>query len=241
MVTLYSWQWDQGPDYVEDDVSVHARALPSTTDADVVANRLVAGADIRQAPANDQTVFGWGVGGGPTVGSFIALASTDAGKDDTTIDFATYAAYIDIPLEAVSGKELVLDELQFAWTRGGGATNRGFQVRSSHDNYATSLLNVTNIPTTRPTMTSYVVDLSGIPQTNAVTLRLFIWTPFQNSDLESYGDVDGTGWVVTGTVATVGGAVRRLRVGGTTMQKVYVGATEMQKVHAGSTLMFQKS
>lgn len=203
MVTLYSWQWDQGPDYVEDPVSTHARAVPSSYDPDVVPNRLVAGSDIRDDAASDESVFGWGAGVNPTVGSFIALASLDAGKDDTNIDFSTYQAYIDIPLEAVPGKELALDELQFAWSRGGGAQPRGFQVRSSHDNYSTVLFNENNVPTSRPTMTSYVVPLSSIPQTGAVTLRLYVWTPFYNSDIESYGGADGTGWVVTGEVVTL--------------------------------------
>lgn len=196
--TLLAWQFNQGADGVQDDISTHARALPSFVHADMVSQRLVAGSSVRHNPGGNQTAFAWT--GAPTKSIGLAPNNNDGG-DSSTIDFSTYQSYVDIPVQADVGLTLSLAQLSFGWAKGGSSGTRGFGVRSSHDSYASWLLLVNDIPTTRTTDTLYSADLSGIPSANSVTLRLYFWTPAVYSNIEAYGDTDGPGWVITGQVA----------------------------------------
>ena len=58
--------------------------------------------------------------------------------------------------------------------RGGGSTPRGYDVRSSVDNFAATL-GTADVPTARPAFTAVSIDLSGSAFQNlaAITFKIF--------------------------------------------------------------------
>lgn len=96
-----------------------------------------------------------------------------------------------------SGYELDLSSLTFNAARGGGATPRTYDIRTSLDGFATSLTGVVELLTARPTFTPVSVDLSGTQFQNLtlpLTFQVRIFTPtvLQNIDFDDItinGDV----------------------------------------------------
>ena len=86
---------------------------------------------------------------------------------------------------SVSG-DLNLHALHFKVAKGDSAHDRGFSVRTSVDNYASVLFSVKDVPTERPKLTSYQVDL-GAPQFQGlkhITVRIYIHTNSTSRTLE---------------------------------------------------------
>jgi hypothetical protein len=81
-------------------------------------------------------------------------------------------------LTANAGFLLDLTSLTFDTMRGGGSIPRGYDVRSSVDNYAATL-GTADVQTARPTFTPVTIDLSGSAFQNlsTITFKIFCYTP----------------------------------------------------------------
>lgn len=94
-----------------------------------------------------------------------------------------------------AGKTLSLNSLDFNIARGGAATPRGYDVRSSVDTYATTL-GTADIPTVRTTFTAVSIDLTGASFQNlssSTTFRVFLYSPSSSFSIELDDiTVDGT-------------------------------------------------
>lgn len=117
--------------------------------------------------------------------------------------------YFTVTVSAAAGHELDLQSLTFKANRGGGSTPRTYDVRSSVDNFATSLTGgAVAIPTARPasaspaTATEWThvsVDLRGPAFQNlpSITLLFYINTPTVSQNID-FDDVK-----VNGTVSAI--------------------------------------
>jgi hypothetical protein len=117
--------------------------------------------------------------------------------------------YFSFDIAPASGYQLDLTTLTFNVSRGGAATPRVYDVRSSADGFATSLVSgPVEILTQRPTWTPVSVDLSGAAfqdLTSPVTFRMHYLGTFgqfgQNID---YDDITVNGTVVPVVVGLTG-------------------------------------
>jgi hypothetical protein len=84
---------------------------------------------------------------------------------------------------------LNLTSLTFLCARGGGATPRGWVLRSSVDGFASDI-DSQAVPTQRPDLTLFTVDLSGdeFQALDAVTFRIYSFVPSGGQSVE-YVDV----------------------------------------------------
>jgi|SRR6516164_160800 hypothetical protein len=84
---------------------------------------------------------------------------------------------------------LNLDSLTFRAARGGGATPRGWVLRSSLDNFAADIASMA-VPTQRPELTDFTVDLrsDAFQALDAVTFRIYSFAPNSGQSVE-YVDV----------------------------------------------------
>jgi hypothetical protein len=80
-------------------------------------------------------------------------------------------------LTANTGFVLNLASLNFDTMRGGASTPRGYEVRSSVDNFATTLARA-DVPTARPALTPVAIDLSGsvFQNLSAITFKSYSYT-----------------------------------------------------------------
>lgn len=79
-----------------------------------------------------------------------------------------------------------LTDLQFDAARGGGGTPRGYDIRSSVDNFATDL-GTADLATVRPTYTHVTIDLSGAAfqnLTTPTTFRFYVYSPGGGSSVD---------------------------------------------------------
>ncbi len=79
-----------------------------------------------------------------------------------------------------------LESLGFDVARGGGSSPRGWGIRSSLDNYTTTI-DTADVPTVRTNFTSVAVDLSGPDYQNLsspVTFRVYVYAPTSGNSLE---------------------------------------------------------
>jgi hypothetical protein len=122
--------------------------------------------------------------------------------------------YFTFTLDANDGNELDLSTLTFNVAQGGGtALQRDYDIRSSLDNFATSLTGIVPIPTVRPTFTPVSVDLSAAQfqdLTSPITFQVRFFTPGVSQNVD-FDDI-----TVNGTVAAVPepGALAMLAFGG---------------------------
>jgi hypothetical protein len=118
-----------------------------------------------------------------------SLAATSAATAVSTGAFATFTI--------TPGAEMGLTDLQFDAMRGGGATPRGYVVRSSADNFATDLATA-DLLTARPTYTHVTVPLTGAAfqdLTSPIEFRLYVYAP------ASGNSVDWDNITLNGTIA----------------------------------------
>jgi len=116
-----------------------------------------------------------------------------------------YFSFTATPNAAMS-----LTDLQFDAARGGGGTPRGYDIRSSVDNFATDL-STADLATVRPVYTHVTVDLSGAAFQNLtapVTFRFYVYSPAAGSS------VDFDNVVLSGTATPEPGSLALLGLGG---------------------------
>src|SRR5688572_6967661 len=85
---------------------------------------------------------------------FLAAARAPPAESGTRAN-----VYFTFTVDASDGNELDLSNLTFNVARGGAATPRDYDIRSSLDGFATSLTGIVPILTERPTFTPVSVDL----------------------------------------------------------------------------------
>jgi len=88
-------------------------------------------------------------------------------------------------LTANAGFLLDLTSLAFDVMRGGTSTPRGYDVRSSIDNFATTL-GTADVPTARPVFTPVVIDLTGsaFQKLSTITFKIFCYSPATGSSMD---------------------------------------------------------
>jgi hypothetical protein len=103
--------------------------------------------------------------------------------------------YFEFTVTASPGLSLALDDLYFSSARGGAAEPRGWVLRSSVDGFASDIDSEV-VPSQRPDLTAFTVDLSG-PEFQglpAVTFRIYSFVPAGGQSVE-YVDVSLEGTV----------------------------------------------
>lgn len=125
---------------------------------------------------------------GPTSGATTAASAITANS------------YFFTTVTPLSGKKVSLTTLTINMTRGGAATPRGYDIRSSIDDYAVTL-QTADLATARTDWTAVSVDLSGAEfqdVTSPITFRIYIYAP------STVNVVDWDDLIINGTVADAG-------------------------------------
>ena len=111
-------------------------------------------------------------------------------------------SYFYFTVNPIVGKSLSLATMTFNIARGGAATPRGYDVRSSADGYAATL-GAAAVATVRTTFTAVSIDLSGAAfqnYTSPITFRIYLYSPATTNTL----DIDDI--IINGTVGEGGSA-----------------------------------
>jgi len=122
--------------------------------------------------------------------------------------------YFSFTVAPDPGYELDLAELAFNVARGGASTPRTYDIRTSVDEFATSLSGVVEVATERPTFTPVSINLSGLEfqnLTSPITFRVHFFTPTFNQNLD-FDDITVNGIVATASPALSGDYNGDLRV-----------------------------
>ncbi len=103
-------------------------------------------------------------------------------ENDTPTAAAAVAngSYIEY---ALTGNDIEIEEVSFLVAKGGASDPRGWELRSSADNYATTIATATATnqdPVWDPRVT---VDTSAVPSTDNLTFRLYVYTPIAGNIL----------------------------------------------------------
>lgn len=148
---------------------------PSTTASNIVGGTLT---------NNLLTSFSTDVGlGYATEPVMVPIPTSGATNASTAISNDSYFYFSISP---TSGNSLSLTTLTFNIARGGATTPRGYDIRSSVDNYATTL-GTADVATQRPTWTSVSIDLSGASfqgVTSSITFRIYLYAPTTTNTLD---------------------------------------------------------
>lgn len=152
---------------VEYDFTASSFAATTTTTG-------VSGSNVTDGSVSTPTSAGNnGYASDPVISISPALGAT------TTETAVSTNSYIQFTLTPNAGKRVSLTTLTFNAARGGAATPRGYDVRSSVDGYAATL-GTADLSTQRPTFTPVSIDLSGANfqnQTSAITFRIYVYAP----------------------------------------------------------------
>lgn len=122
-----------------------------------------------------------------------------SGATNASTALAT-GSYFYLTISPTSGNSFSLTTLTFNIARGGATTPRGYDVRSSADDYATTL-GTADVVTQRPTWTAVSIDLSGASfqgVTSSITFRIYLYAQSTVHTL----DMDDI--VINGTTASSG-------------------------------------
>lgn len=129
------------------------------------------------------------------------VSSANPASGATSASLAVSAgSYFFFSITPAAGKKISLTTLTFNAARGGGATPRGYDVRSSQDEFAATL-QTADLLTQRTTWTAVSVDLSAAAfqdQSGTITFNIYIYAP------STVNAVDWDDLVVNGTVADGG-------------------------------------
>jgi hypothetical protein len=117
--------------------------------------------------------------------------------------------YFTFSVAANAGYELDLSSVTFNVARGGAATPRDYDIRTSLDGFATSVTGIVEILTQRPTFTPVTIDLSDASFQNLsspLTFQFRFFTPgfSQNVDFDDI-TVNGLVAAVPGTTGDYNG------------------------------------
>lgn len=109
--------------------------------------------------------------------------------------------YFTFSITPNPGRIMSLTSLDFNATRGGGATPRGYGVRSSANGFASDL-STADLDTARPTWTPISVDLSGpgfqnLTSATTLTFRFYSYAPSPGQS------IDWDDFTLNGTVTVV--------------------------------------
>lgn len=129
----------------------------------------------------------------------VIIANPTSGATSAATAIST-DSYFYFSISPTAGNSISLTTLTFNIARGGSGTPRGYDVRSSADDYAASL-GTADVATTRPTWTAVSIDLSGAAfqgMTATVTFKIYLYAPSTANSL----DIDDV--VVNGTTASSG-------------------------------------
>ncbi len=154
--------------------------------ATTVAANVVAG-DVTDAPMvnnNPTVVLSRTTGVGYTSEPSLSIARANFNESSVAEN-----VYFTLDVAPQTGYELDLSTLTFNAARGGGATPRTYDVRTSLDGFAASLTGAVELLTARPTFTPVSIDLSGSQFqniTSPLTFQVRIMTPtvLQNVDFD---------------------------------------------------------
>ncbi len=125
-----------------------------------------------------------------------------AASTTTTIDAAvTAGCYIEFTVNRADGAAWDPQRVRLKAAKGGSGI-RGFDLRSSVDNYAASIIGgAVEVPTTRPTWSQYDSAMSLGTVTGPVTFRIFVFSRDNASSVE-FDDIEMDLAVVSVTSAT---------------------------------------
>lgn len=129
----------------------------------------------------------------------ISSAGPASGATDAATAIST-GSYFFFSIAPTPGNSLSLTSLTVNMARGGAATPRGYDIRSSVDEFAATL-GTANLSTQRTTWTAVTIDLSGASfqnLTSTVTFNVYIYAP------STVNVVDWDDLIVNGTVGTSG-------------------------------------
>jgi len=129
----------------------------------------------------------------------VASAGPASGATDTATAITT-GSYFYTSITPITGKTISLTDMTFNAARGGTATPRGYDVRSSLDDFATSL-GGGDLATQRPTFTPITIDLSGAEfqdVTGTITFNIYIYGPSTTTV------VDWDALTINGTIGDTG-------------------------------------
>jgi hypothetical protein len=182
---------------------------PGVTPSDFAANPLNTNVAISPESVGYTTSSGGinpsGDGAYRVIPNNTTTQATDEASSVTNGNFASFVL-------TQQNDKLSLSSLTFNIARGGGATPRGYALRSSLDNFAADLAGSNgDVGTQRPTWLGVNVDLTGAAFQNLtapVTFRLYTYAPGTGQSL----DVDDI--TVNGTVVPEPASMALLGLGG---------------------------
>ena len=152
--------------------------------ATTVATNVTAG-DITDAPKvnnNATVVLARTTGVGYSTEPVLSVARANFNESSVPEN-----VYFTFNIAPNTGYELDLGSLTFNAARGGGATPRTYDVRTSLDGFATSLTGIVELLTARPTFTPVSVNLSGAQfqnLTSPLTFQVRIFTPTVSQNID---------------------------------------------------------
>jgi fibronectin-binding autotransporter adhesin len=172
-----------GPDGVTPSI-----LTPTTVHPNVTAGTITAGSGVTLYLASDQA---------PIPASSPWLRILFAQTTNTAPAAIANNAYFEFSLIANGGFLVDLASIAFDAMRGGASTPRGYDVRTSADNFATSI-GTADIPTARPTFTNVSIDLTApaYQDLTSITFRIYSYSPGTGSSVE-YDNI-----IINGTVET---------------------------------------
>src|SRR5215207_5671587 len=214
------------------DGTAPAILTPTTVFPNVTATPITAGSGVTLYLASDQATI-------PASSPWLRILFT---QNTTTAPAAiSNNAYFEFSLIANGGFLLDLASIAFDGMRGGAGTPRGYDVRASVDNFATTL-GTADFNTVRPTFTDVSINLAApaYQDLTNITFRIYSYSPGTGSSVE-YDNiiVNGTlqpppfnGYAWTGSV---NGKWNTTTANWSGLGTTYVDATPTSDVLFGNT------
>lgn len=116
----------------------------------------------------------------------------------TLADAVSLASYYEFTVTPNAGKKFSLTDIALDASRAGATgNNRGFEIRTSEDNYASAKFTVTNLTVTQPNWAHYAPSLIIADRTTALTIRVYVASD-PNTQGHNYDTI-----VINGSVADI--------------------------------------
>jgi hypothetical protein len=153
MATLGQWSFTAGV------------LSPTTEDAQVSASNVTSGGLTQPVSAS---------GAGFATDPVLKIYPNSGATSETAA--VNTNSYFEFTIQASAAKKIDVSALSFHVSRGGASTPRGWALRSSGDNFTTTIAGET-IPTQLTTWTSVAVPLDFADQTDQLQFRMFAYAP----------------------------------------------------------------
>lgn len=155
------------------------------------------------------------VGGTVTSASLTGFTNGNAGYSSDAVSSAypasgatsastaiSTSSYFYVSISPIAGKQFSLTNLTIDMARGGAATPRGYDIRSSADSFATTL-GTANLTAQRPTFQTITIDLSGasfqnVTGTTNITFNFYVYAPSTSNT------IDWDNLTINGTISDSG-------------------------------------